>query len=85
GLPAEQRGSWLLQEKIDYDPGLLMPDGSGVKAELRVMFLRAPDEEKPKPVINLVRLSRGKMHGVDHNRDLTWVGGTIGIWPETDG
>jgi hypothetical protein len=33
-------------------------------------------------VINLVRLSRGKMHGVDHNRDLTWVGGTIGIWPE---
>jgi hypothetical protein len=46
------------------------------------MFLRAPDEEKPRPVINLVRLSRGKMHGVDHNRDLTWVGGTIGIWPE---
>ncbi|NUQ77633.1 MAG: hypothetical protein HUU21_29190 [Polyangiaceae bacterium] len=82
GIPAEQRGSWLLQEKIAYDPGLLMPDGSGVKAELRVMFLRAPDEEKPKPVINLVRLSRGKMHGVDHNRDLTWVGGTIGIWPE---
>jgi hypothetical protein len=82
GIPAEQRGSWLLQEKIAYDPGLLMPDGSGVKAELRVMFLRAPDEEKPQPVINLVRLSRGKMHGVDHNRDLTWVGGTIGIWPE---
>lgn len=82
GIPTEQRGSWLLQEKIEYDPGLLMPDGSGVKAELRVMFLRAPNEERPKPVINLVRLSRGKMHGVDHNRDLTWVGGTIGIWPE---
>jgi hypothetical protein len=80
-IPAEQRSSWLLQEKIAYEPGLLMPDGSGVKAELRVMFLRAPDEPKPKPVINLVRLSRGKMHGVDHNRDLTWVGGTVGVWP----
>lgn len=81
-VPTEQRGSWLLQEKIAYAPDLLMPDGSGVKAELRVMFLRAPDEAKPRPVINLVRLSRGKMHGVDHNRDLTWVGGTIGVWPE---
>jgi hypothetical protein len=81
-IPTEQRGGWLLQEKIAYDPSLVMPDGSGVKAELRVMFLRAPDEPKPRPVINLVRLSRGKMHGVDHNRDLTWVGGTIGVWPE---
>lgn len=79
-IPQEERHGWLLQEKITYDPGLLMPDGSGVKAEMRVMFLRAPDEERPKPSINLVRLSRGKMHGVDHNRDLTWVGGTVGIW-----
>jgi hypothetical protein len=80
-IPAEQRSNWLLQEKIAYDPALVMPDGSGVKAELRVMFLRAPEEPRPRPVINLVRLSRGKMHGVDHNRDLTWVGGTIGVWP----
>jgi hypothetical protein len=80
GIPESDRHGWLLQEKIAYEPGLLMPDGSGVKAEVRVMFLRAPDEERPAPVINLVRLSRGKMHGVDHNRDLTWVGGTVGIW-----
>ena len=38
-------------------------------------------EPLPTLVLNLVRLSRGKMLGVDQNRDLTWVGGTVGIWP----
>ena len=80
-IPTEDRGKWLVQEKITYEPALLMPDGNGVKAEVRMMFLRAPDEEKPTLVLNLVRLSRGKMLGVDQNKDLTWVGGSVGIWP----
>jgi hypothetical protein len=80
-IPEAQRAGWILQEKIVYEPGLKMPDGAGVKAEVRMMFLRAPDEPKPTLVLNLVRLSRGKMLGVDQNRDLTWVGGTVGIWP----
>ena len=57
------------------------PDGAPVKAEVRMMFLRAPGEPKLRLVLNLVRLSRGKMLGVDFNKDLTWVGGTVGIWP----
>jgi hypothetical protein len=80
-VPEAERGQWLLQEKITYEPALEMPDGSGVKAEVRMMFLRAPDEPEPRLALNLVRLSRGKMLGVDHNRDLTWVGGSVGIWP----
>jgi hypothetical protein len=80
-VPDEQRGGWLLQEKITYEPGLIMPDGGGVKGEVRMMFLRAPEEETPSLALNLVRLSRGKMLGVDQNKDFTWVGGTIGIWP----
>ena len=80
-VPEEQRSKWILQEKITYEPGLLMPDGAGVKAEVRMMFLRAPDEPKPELVLNLVRLSRGKMLGVDQNKNLTWVGGTVGMWP----
>jgi hypothetical protein len=79
-IPAEQRHGWLLQEKIVYEPALAMPDGNGVKAEVRMMFLRAPDEPEPTLVLNLVRLSRGKMLGVDQNRDLTWVGGSVGLW-----
>lgn len=80
-VPDEQRDRWILQEKITYEPGISMPDGTGVKAEVRMMFLRAPDEPKPQLVLNLVRLSRGKMLGVDQNKNLTWVGGTVGMWP----
>jgi len=80
-VPDEQRPGWLLQEKITYEPGLKMPDGGGVKAEVRMMFLRAPEEDVPRLAMNLVRLSRGKMLGVDQNKDFTWVGGSIGIWP----
>lgn len=80
-VPADQRDKWILQEKITYAPDLPMPDGAGVKAEVRMMFLRGPDEPKPNLVLNLVRLSRGKMLGVDQNKNLTWVGGSVGIWP----
>ena len=31
--------------------------------------------------INLCRLSRGKMHGVDHNKGLAWVGSSVAVWP----
>lgn len=79
-IPEAERGGWILQEKITYEPALRMPDGEGVKAEVRMMFLRAPDEPKPELVLSLVRLSRGKMLGVDQNRDLTWVGGSVGLW-----
>jgi hypothetical protein len=57
-----------------------MPDGNGVKAEVRMMFLRLPNEPKPRLTLNLVRVSRGKMLGVDQNKNLTWVGGSIGLF-----
>lgn len=78
-----QRHNWLLQEKIVYEPALVMPDGGGVKAEIRMMFLRPPESPEPRLALNLVRLSRGKMLGVDQNKGLTWVGGSVGMWPTT--
>jgi len=79
-VPADQREGWLLQEKITYHPGIPMPDGNGVKAEVRMMFLRSPKQATPELCLNLVRLSRGKMLGVDQNKNLTWVGGSIGLF-----
>lgn len=79
-VPEPQRSAWVLQEKIEYAPALRMPTGEPVKAEVRVMAVRPPDAADLTPVMFLVRLSRGKMHGVDHNKGLTWVGGTVGIW-----
>jgi hypothetical protein len=83
-IPEAQKKHYILQKKVKYSPLLTTPDGSGVKAEIRVMFLRTPQEKKPLITMNLVRLSRGKMLGVDQNKDLDWVGGTVGIWPQND-
>ena len=79
-VPAEQRHGWVLQEKITYAPAIRAPDGSEVKAEVRVMLLRPPEAPALQAVIHLVRLSRGMMLGVDQNKGLTWVGGSVGLW-----
>ena len=81
-IPAAERGGWLLQEKVEYAPALVAPDGSGVKVEIRMMFLRPEGSDRLVLAVNLCRLSRGKMHGVDHNRDLRWVGSSVAVWPE---
>jgi len=78
-IPAADRHAWCVQEKIEYEPALLAVDGGGVKVEIRMMFLRPDDEARPILAQNLVRLSRGKMLGVDFNKDFTWVGSSVGL------
>ncbi len=73
---------WVLQEKVDYTPAFQSPHGDGVKVEVRMMFVRPDGDEKMTLLLNLVRLSRGKMMGVDFNRNLDWTGASVGIWPE---
>ena len=50
-----------------------------MKVEVRTMFLRPDDEPKLVLCQNLCRLSRGKMLGVDFNKDFTWVGSSLGL------
>jgi len=69
-IPPEKRHEYLLQERMRFEPVIATPHGA-TQAELRIMFLWA-DELKAGPII--VRMGRGKMMGVDHNRDLEWVG-----------
>ncbi|HET7434181.1 MAG TPA: hypothetical protein VFN10_05650 [Thermoanaerobaculia bacterium] len=78
-IPAGERHAWCLQEKIEYAPALAAADGGGVKVEIRMMFLRPDDEAKPILAQNLIRLSRGKMLGVDFNKQYTWVGSSVGL------
>jgi hypothetical protein len=78
-IPETDRHAWCLQEKIEYEPALLAADGGGVKIEIRLMFLRPDDESKPVLAQNLIRLSRGKMLGVDFNKQFTWVGSSVGL------
>jgi hypothetical protein len=81
-IPETDRGGWCIQEKIEYEPALQAVDGGGVKIEIRMMFLRPDDEPRPILCQNLVRLSRGKMLGVDFNKQFTWVGSSVGLHAE---
>jgi len=64
---------YILQRKIEYAPVIETPD-EPAKAEIRLLYLWG---DKPILVNNLVRLSKGKMMGVDYNKDKTWVGSSI--------
>jgi hypothetical protein len=81
-IPDAERHAWCLQEKIAYAPCLTAADGGGVKVEVRMMFFRPDDAPMPTLGLNLCRLSRGKMLGVDFNKDFTWVGSSVAIRPE---
>ena len=69
--------NYILQEKVEYAPLIKTPDGYS-KVEIRMMFLW---DDKPQLVNNLVRMSKGKMIGVDYNKNKSWVGSTIAFHP----
>jgi hypothetical protein len=64
--PAE----YILQERVDFASLIETPHGA-TKAEIRMMFIWG---EELRSVSTIIRMGRGKMMGVDHNRELEWVG-----------
>ncbi len=70
----EDPTNYILQRKINYEPVIETPD-TPAKAELRLLFVHK--DGKPYLVNNLVRLSKGKMMGVDFNKEKTWVGSSL--------
>lgn len=68
--------NWILQQKVNYADIIETPD-IPAKVEIRIMYAWKKGWERPKPVINLARLSKGKMIGVRYNKDKQWVGGSV--------
>lgn len=68
--------NWILQKKVQYADIIDTPD-IPAKVEIRIMYLWKDGWDRPKPAINLARLSKGKMIGVRYNKDKEWVGGTV--------
>jgi hypothetical protein len=64
---------YILQERIDFSPLVETPHGA-TKAEIRMMYIWPDGAEHPHAVSTIIRMGRGKMMGVDHNRDMEWVG-----------
>jgi len=75
----ENPREWILQKKVQYAEFVPTVDGPKSKAEIRVMFVWPKNEREPVLVNNLVRMSHGKMMGVDFNVDKTWVGASIAL------
>ena len=74
-IPHSQRHNYVLQERVAFARPMETPDGA-TQPEIRVMYVWL---EALTPVMTLVRMGRGKMMGVDHNRNLGWVGSSASL------
>jgi hypothetical protein len=69
--------SFILQRRVDYAAAIETPEDPA-KAEIRMMFVWT---DRPRLINNLVRVSKGKMMGVDFNKDKTWIGASSAYHP----
>src|SRR5208283_4418608 len=77
-IPPDQRHNYILQERVYFEPVIQTPHGP-TQMEIRMMFVW-PEGGELAPVLPLVRMGRGMMMGVDHNKNLEWVGGSAALW-----
>jgi len=73
---AERKAQYILQERLHFEPVIETPFG-GTKVEVRVMYVWV---DELTPVLTILRMGRGLMMGVDHNRSMEWVGSSAGLF-----
>jgi len=71
--------NWILQKKVNYAPVIETPN-EPAKAEIRLFYFWKNEWQKPVGVLNLARLSKGKMIGTRYNKDKDWVGGSVAFF-----
>jgi len=76
-IPADKRSQYILQERLQFEPVIETPHGA-TKAEIRIMYIWL---DEMRPVMTIIRMGRGLQMGVDHNRNLEWVGSSAGLYP----
>jgi hypothetical protein len=69
-IPPGKRSEYILQERLKFTPLVETPYGL-TKVELRIMYVWL---DELLPVLTIVRMGRGLMMGVDHNKNMAWVG-----------
>lgn len=75
-VPAERKSQYILQERLHFEPVIETPFG-GTKVEVRVMYVWL---DELTPVLTILRMGRGLMMGVDHNRNMEWVGSSAALF-----
>jgi hypothetical protein len=76
-IPKDKRSQYILQERMHFEPVIETPLG-GTKAEIRIMYIWL---DELLPVMTIIRMGRGLMMGVDHNKNMQWVGSSAGFYP----
>lgn len=76
-IPTAERHNYILQERLSFAPVIETPCGP-TQMEVRIMYVW-PEGGELTPVLPLIRMGRGKMMGVDHNRNMEWVGSSAGL------
>ncbi|HSZ61885.1 MAG TPA: hypothetical protein VK828_08805 [Terriglobales bacterium] len=74
-IPSAKRSTYILQERLNFTPVVETPYGS-TKVELRIMYVWL---DTLVPVLTIVRMGRGLMMGVDHNKNMKWVGSSAAL------
>ena len=74
-IPAAKRSEYILQERLNFTPVVETPYGP-TKVELRIMYIWL---DELLPVLTIVRMGRGLMMGVDHNKNMAWVGSSAAL------
>jgi hypothetical protein len=75
-VPENRRSQYILQERLHFEPVIETPFGE-TKVEVRVMYVWV---DELTPVLTILRMGRGLMMGVDHNRNMEWVGSSAGLF-----
>ncbi len=74
-IPAAKRSAYILQERMNFTPLVETPHGA-TKVELRIMYVWL---DQLVPVLTIVRMGRGLMMGVDHNKNMAGVGSSAAL------
>ncbi|MBN9312450.1 MAG: hypothetical protein BGO40_13370 [Chryseobacterium sp. 39-10] len=73
----QDKENYILQRKVSYAPLFKDPNGEFSKAEIRLLYLWQEDQDRPKLMEHLVRMTKVAMVNVDFNKkDAIWIGGS---------
>jgi hypothetical protein len=79
-IPAARRSSYILQERVDFQPVIDTPFGM-TKVEIRIMYIWTGSGMRH--VNTIVRMGRGAQMGVDFNKNYEWIGASAAFTPTT--
>ncbi len=74
-IEAARGREYIIQDRVNFTPLIETPHGP-TKVEVRIMYLWT---DTLQAVNTIVRTGRGSQMGVDHNRNLSWVGASAAL------